>query len=294
MINGLQGICEFNLHFSIGIHTNFPANYRQIGNELAFDAEADSCTAHQDVKKLGDYVFRTCPDQERAAELFQKELICSGEKHIGMLSEENAFTQGMKTLLLSRIGDRVVKNEDYPIETTDFRTILLKWKALDLQALFLNAASPPVLAALVKQARELGMTLPIYAYLHPDDPSFFQLSGKAGIGVKYLGVPDAESVSKEFADFMKEFETRYGEVHIQALVRMAHDGLQSIVAGIEAKGDSPTEVKEFLNTYKASGATGEIAFDANGDLVNLNYVLKQLPESGKGVVQSNCKTSAPK
>lgn len=246
-------------------------------------------SAHQDVKRLGEFIFRTCPDQERAAETFRDEIRCLGKKQLGLLSEENAFTQGMKTLLLGKMKESFAKVEDFPVETTDFRTILLKFRAAPLDALYFNAASPKTLGLLVKQTRDLGWQIPIFAYLHPDDPGFLRVSGEEGKGIYYLGVPDAKDVGTEFQSFITEYREKFGTSQIEALLRTTYDGLLSLSAAIEAEGPDPQKAKAFLSSFRAQGATGEISFDENGDLKNLSYVMKVVGSDGKGRVDSLCR-----
>ena len=41
-------------------------------------------------------------------------------------------------------------------------------------------------------------------------------------------------------------------------------------------------MKEYLKSYSAPGATGQIEYDANGDIMNVNLVLRKI-EKGKPV-----------
>ncbi len=246
-------------------------------------------SAHQDVKKLGDFIFRTCPDQERAAEIFAHEIECSKLEAVFLLSEENAFTQGMKSLLTEKAGKRISGSEDFPSEMTDFRTLLLKVKAARPQAIYLNAASPSSLSNLVVQAKNLGITVPIFGYLHPDDPSFFKSTGAVAVGMKYLGVPDPVELPPEFREFAELYKKEYGVPQVEVVRRTTFDALKSIAAGIENAGPDPVKVRTYLETYQAEGATGHLAYDENGDLKNLDYVMKVVNSEGTGRTASDCK-----
>lgn len=245
-------------------------------------------SSHPEVKHLGDLVFRSCPDQERAVETFREELRCSSENRIGLLTEENAFTQGLKKLLMTKIPGVFLKEVDFPPETTDFRTMLLKFRGADLQALYLNAASPRTLGLLVKQARDLGLTMPFYAFFHPDDPAFFSISGPAAEGLRYIGVPDMKASSAEFKSFLDAYQSKFSQVGIEPLMRMTFDGFFALAQAIEAVGPEPAQVKGFLAQFRAPGSTGPIAFDKNGDIENLNFVLRLVHADGSTQVESNC------
>ena len=244
--------------------------------------------SHPDVKRLGEYIFRTFPDQERAIKILADEIACLQIDRVGLLSEENSFTQGIKALLTTELKERIASSEDFPAETTDFRTILSKLKGRSPKILYLNAASPATLGNLVKQARELGLSFPIYTFLHPDDRAFAQAAGAAGSGVIYLGVPNVESDTPEFRSFLATFKARFGEPHVEFLVRTTFDAFKALDAGIQAVGADAEKVKEFLTDYRAKGATGEISFDEYGDLQGLEYVLKRVSQDGIGHSIQRC------
>ena len=60
------------------------------------------------------------------------------------------------------------------------------------------------------------------------------------------------------------------------LMRSTYDAANAIIDGIEAVGVSPSAVSHFLQSYERQGALGEIRFDANRDIQNLNYIMKEV------------------
>lgn len=238
-------------------------------------------SSHPDVKKLGDFIFRTCPDQERAVSIFGAELACRKTERMALLSEENVFTQGMKALVQKALKEKIIFNEDFPVETTDFRTLLTKAKNAKADALYFNAASPATLGALVRQAHDLGLALPMYAFMHPDDRSYFQASGPSGAGVRYLGLPSGAE-RDQAKNFLRTFESRFGAPHVEFLALATLDALTALDAAVRSAGPNSAAARDFLTHYHARGATGDIAFDENGDLIGLDFILKQVGDDGIG------------
>lgn len=236
--------------------------------------------SHPDVKKLGRFIFRTFPDQELSVAIIAKEATCLDLKDIALITEENPFTQAIKSLLVEILGDRISVSEDFLPESADFRAILSKVSASKPKVFYFMAASPSTLAHLVKQAHALGLHLPRYAFLHPDDAAFKEIAGSSAEGLKYLGLPEAGASTKDFEMFMNSFQKRFGHPHLEFLVRTTYDALTSISAGIESQGPDPVKVRDFLESYHSKGATGDIRFDEAGDLRGLQYVLKEVGSNG--------------
>jgi ABC-type branched-subunit amino acid transport system substrate-binding protein len=234
-------------------------------------------STHQDVKFLGDYVFRTFIDIDRGIAGFAKHMVKKSNGKIVLLTEENAFTFGIKDLLKKYLGKHLVLSDDFSADTYDFNSLLLRIKTSEAQGIYFNVSSDNTLIALVNKARALGLTQQIYSYSMPEAKSFRDAVGKNGEGLEYLGTPLIGKCSKEYETLMDEFYKNYpqGPSYEYAL-RTFYDAVLSIVAGVEAVGASPTKVKDFLLSYQTLGALGTIKYDQNGDLENMDYVFKRI------------------
>ena len=61
-------------------------------------------------------------------------------------------------------------------------------------------------------------------------------------------------------------------------ISVSFDGFKAIYDGVEKVGPDSKLVKEFLQSYNAFGALGKIAFDSNGDILNLSWELKEIKQ----------------
>jgi len=242
-------------------------------------------STHQDIKKIGDYVFRTYVDIEQGIKSYAAVLKKESGGRIAIFTEENAFTFGIRDLLHRYLEDDIVYSDDFSGDTTDYKAMLIKARANRVGALYFNCAGPYSLVNLVVQARQLGFVQPIFSYDMAADPVFISRSGSYGDGIKFLHAPVNMDLPAEFIDLMKEYRKRFPEgPSMEFLVRDTYDAAMAIFSGIEKLGPQPTAIKEYLKTYRARGALGEVSFDENGDIENISFVLKELSKGSITVI----------
>ena len=64
--------------------------------------------------------------------------------------------------------------------------------------------------------------------------------------------------------------------------RSTFDAMTALDAAVRSAGPNSAAARDFLTHYHARGATGDIAFDENGDLIGLDFILKQVGDDGIG------------
>lgn len=234
-------------------------------------------SSHPDVKQLGEYVFRSYVEITKGVSLIAKLMKKEKKKRIAVLTEESAFTLGIKSDLKRFLGDSISFTADFHADESDFRTLLLRAKSRTPDAYYLNTASPKTYQALFNQVRQLGITDAIYAYHAPADPDVLKGLGKLQDGTKFIAVPEVEKGSNEFEAFYADFRKKYPEgANIECLLRTSYDAIMSIITAVEIVGPNTKEVKDFLYTHEMDGAIGKVAFDEYGDIKDLNFVLKEI------------------
>ena len=236
-------------------------------------------SSHKDIKHLGKYIFRTFVDIERGIKTLAAEIKSRGITPIALLTEDHVFTQGVKSLLKENLKGQLAYVEDYPIDSSDVRTLLLKAKSSGARSMYFNCGHPKTCALIINQARQLGISIPIYSYLHMDNPEFLQATGENAEGIRFLAPPNIESSQRGFLDFLQKYKVSHGYTpKNDFLSRTTYDAAQVIVRAVESSGSDTENVLEFLRTYKGEGALGEISFDKNGDVRNINYVIKVIAQ----------------
>ena len=177
----------------------------------------------------------------------------SGAKKVGIILTDNVTGQSIaKTLpaLIEKQGAKVVANELYAPETTDFAPVLTKVKNADPDLIIVGYLPAPV-SSLVKQAKDLGIT---------------NLAGTEGVsgslieqalGEKLEGFMWLNNVPKlpaegKLAEVWAEWKSKYGDdpsanPDANALVYLGYDAMVGLRAAAKKAGtvDAAAVVKGF-------------------------------------------------
>lgn len=235
---------------------------------------------HADIKKLGDFVFRTYVDIERGMQILSTAIKNSDDLPIAILTEDNAFTQGMKAFLHKLLEGQIVFSDDFVADEVNFRTLIIKSRSKNPKSYYFNCAGPRTCANLINQARNLGVKEQIYSYVYTEHPEVLEAAKGNVDGIKYLTTPDIDQTSEQFKEFMTKFIHTYQEPKMDFLVRSTFDAASAVWNEVLLYGDDSTKVKEELYSYSKLGALGQVSFDRNGDVKGINNVIKII-KSGK-------------
>lgn len=233
--------------------------------------------SHPKVKHLGPHIYRVFMDLDNDIPKIAKRIKDDGRKNIAIITEELPFTMGIKTVLENELSDIISASPDYSEGSNDFRSILVKVKGSNPDALFLNAASVETLGPLVRQISELKLNLPLYSFAYPSVPTFIQNYSHFADGIIFVSPPDI--VKNDAAiEFKNQFLKQKGSgPNVPFVAASAYDGANALLYALEnsAKGE-PSKILDFLNSYNSEGVLGNIRFDENGDAIGINYVLKTI------------------
>ncbi|TAK57206.1 ABC transporter substrate-binding protein [Patescibacteria group bacterium] len=154
----------------------------------------------------------------------------------------------------------------FPKGSTDLRTQILKIKN-DHGDIILMTAFPPEYAVFMKQARELGLSKPIFAVSSIQTPEVAQMNAQTGQKVyySYPRVSDLGSV--------KEITDKYKTVHPEAPASLpmyfgsGYDAVILLATAMKQCGtmDNKCIQKQISSTTNYSGANGRISFNEHGD-----------------------------
>ncbi len=225
----------------------------------------------------GDYIFRTKPSLNIAAELLAKEF-ASKFKKVAAITEETAYCQGLISAITTSSAKLNVEvlNENYLPGTEDFRTLLLKLRAKGVEAIFLNPQGEPGMITLFKQFRALDWKVPVYGTFSPGSPAFISAFGEQADGIVYADLQFNDAMLNEegrqlYAEFEKEYGKAKSAEHFGALSLVSFSALHEAIK-------SGKDVKSYLYEHKFTDLVPGYSFDSNGDVVSdkVTYVLKTL------------------
>jgi len=243
-----------------------------------------SFSSNPAVTNAGDYIFRNCPSDTDVAKV-DADLISKLFKKVAILSENTDYSQGVRSVMKQIFQDKnisVVADEIFNGGTTDFRTTLMKIKNnANAEVLYVNpGTSAKTGGIIVKQARELGINIPIHGNFSLGTPDALQTGGKFMNGVI---ISDTATLTDKQQTLLAKYKELFKNSPANDLeVIAAYDRVYIIRDAIRAVGDNPTKIKNYLyQLNNFSGILGDYHFDQNGDIVGWGFFTNVIIQDGK-------------
>lgn len=172
-------------------------------------------------------------------------------------------------------GGQVVIQEAFQQKDQDFKATLTKIKATNPEVVFIPAYYEEV-GKIVKQARELGITVPLLGTDGWDDSKIVEIAGAAPLNNTFFSshysVQDSdESVKKFIASFKAEYNQEPS-----VFAALGYDAGMMLVDAVKRAGsDDPEKIRQALEETKdLQVGTGIITIDANHDPIKSAVVLE--------------------
>jgi len=166
------------------------------------------------------WVFKTPQSDHLIAEVLVDYLVSKKITRVAWMNVDNAFGDSGRLefdWLAKRAGIAIVANERFGDKDVDMTTQLTKVKGSDAQALVVWAI-PPSASVVTKNAKELGLQIPIFQSHGVANKRFIDLAGPAANGVRFPAgklltaesLPDSDKQKKTLVAYAKAFEAKYG------------------------------------------------------------------------------------
>lgn len=237
-----------------------------------------------------DYYFRVC-----FIDPFQGNVMANyafndlGAKKAAIIQDvQNDYSVGLSKFFVDAFtemtGDdaSIVATTSYNAGDQDFSAQLTNVKSLNPDVIF-APGNYGESALLIKQARDLGITVPILGGDTWEAPEFLSIGGAAVEGVVYSTHFTAESPVTEMSKtFLADYKAKYNK-DANAFAALGYDAYMVIIDAItRANSADPVAIRDAIaETKDFVGATGNITLDENGDAVKSAVINKV--ENGKFV-----------
>ncbi|HEX9051722.1 MAG TPA: ABC transporter substrate-binding protein [Anaeromyxobacter sp.] len=223
------------------------------------------------------YVFKVAPKDSYAAEMIFRQMKKMGVKRIGVLSSNTGFGKAGKEQvekLAPSAGIEIAASEVYDKAATDLTAEVTKMKAANVQAI-LNWSIEPAQAIVIKNARQIGLTVPIFQSHGFANVQYAKAAGAAADGVMFpasrIVVADTLAASDRqkpvVAAYKQGYESRYKE-DVSTFGGHAHDALGILVRAVKEAGLDREKVRSAVENMKGFvGTAGVFNFspsDHNG------------------------------
>jgi ABC-type branched-subunit amino acid transport system substrate-binding protein len=161
-----------------------------------------------------------------------------------------------------RLGHPVIIEQRFLNGDTDFRPGLERILQTSPEALVLWG-NPEETGGAVKQARDLGIEVPIFGFDRMDQAAFLEAAGEAAEGVVVVATTNLRSVDPPWLRFRQAYRERWGE-EPDTFAAHAYDGMKLILAAIREAGLNRARIRDALYRLETvRGVTGPIVFDTN-------------------------------
>src|SRR5262245_14530528 len=218
------------------------------------------------VTEVGDYVFRTCfidPFQGAVMARFAKTEL--GAKKVAILFDfKQDYSVGLADFFRKtwkEQGGEVVADERYTSGDIEFRAQLTTIRAANPDAVFVPGYYTE-LGLIAKQARELGLNVPLLGGDGWDSAKTLEIGGAAVEGYYFSNHYAADSTSPKVQGFVSEYKKKYGETP-DAMAALGYDMTGILADAITRAGT--TEAAKLRDAIAATkgydGVTGKITID---------------------------------
>jgi len=256
-----------------------------IVKEAKVPAIGTSCTNPQ-VTANNDYYFRACFIDPFQGTVMANYAYKQGARKVAIVQEvSNDYSVGLAKFFkdafvkLTNDPDCIVDIANYQTGDKDFTAVLTNLKAKNPDAVFAPGNFTES-ALLIKQARQLGMTIPFMGGDTWETQEFIDVGGKEVEGAVMSTAFDREKASTpEAQKFLKAYTDEY-KSEPSALSAMAYDAYLITVDAIKrANSTDSQKIRDALAATKdLEAVTGKTTFDKNGDPIKA-AVIKEVKDA---------------
>ncbi len=215
-----------------------------------------------------EYVFKTC-----FSDSFQGVTMANfAAKELGLLKtailrdNTSDYSQGLTDAYkktYAGLGGTIVAEEAYQAKDTDFKTLLTTIKASNPDVLFVPGYYEEV-GLIIKQARELGITVPVLGADGFDSPKLLEIAGADNLnGTYYSNHYTSSDTSPDVVAFRDAFKKEFGN-DPDAFNALGYDMAYMVADALERAGEVDREKLKvaLAETKNFDGITGTLTMDA--------------------------------
>ena len=265
-------------------------------NKIPFVAAAavnPKVTVDERTGKVKNYTFRACfidSFQGIVGVNFASNSLKA--KNVAIMTDSSSdYSKGLTGIFKNAFagkGGKIVAEEAYLQKDQDYKSILTKIKAKNPDLLYIPGYYEDV-GKIIKQARELGMTIPVLGADAWDSPVLVELAGAQALNntffTNFYSVEDKNPVSNSFVEAYKK---EYGAIP-DSMAAMGYDAANLLVDAIRRANSTETaKIKDSLAATKSfKSVSGEMSLNDTHDAVRGVVIIEM--KNGKQVYKETIK-----
>lgn len=231
------------------------------------------------VTEQGDYIFRVCfidPFQGTVMAKFAQETLKL--KNVAILRDvKNDYSVGLAdffTQTFVKNGGKIVVDQSYSAGDMDFKSQLTAIRAKKPDAIYVPGYYTEV-GLIARQAKELGMNVPLMGGDGWDSPKLKEIGGKSIEGSYFSNHYSEEDQSPNVQKFITEYKAKFNAVP-DGLAAMGYDAAMVLADAMTRAPDlKNTSIRDAIaKTKDYQGVTGIITLNEHRDPIKSAVVLK--------------------
>ena len=220
------------------------------------------------ITEVGDFIFRVCfldEFQGRVLARFAREKL-KAQKIFTLTDVKQDYSIDLLKFFkeeFTKLGGTIVGEQSYSTGDTDFRAQLTPIRVAKPDAVFVPGYYQEV-ALIVKQARQIGLTMPFIGCDGWANQTLLAIGGKAVDGCFFTNHFSPDDQSPIVNSFVTKYQEKYG-VLPDTFSALGYVAARLLADAIKRAGSSdPQAIRDALaKTAGFQGVTGEISLDAN-------------------------------
>jgi branched-chain amino acid transport system substrate-binding protein len=217
------------------------------------------------VTEVGDYIFRICFIDPFQGTVLAKFAQSKGWTRAAILTDvKQDYSVGLSQFFkefFTRHGGTIVSEQSYSSGDKDFKAQLTSIKAPNPQAILVSGYYTEA-GLIARQARQLGINIPLLGGDGWDSPSLVEVAGEAMAGNFFSNHFSTEDQSPIIQDFIKKYRAKYNE-EPDAMGALGYDSAMILADAIKRAGTTESgKLRDAIAATKDyQGVTGRITLD---------------------------------
>ncbi len=218
--------------------------------------------------KVREMIFRSCFIDPFQGEVMARFAANSMKVKTAAIYIDNSsdYSKGLAETFraeFEKMGGKIVAEEAFLQKDTDFKSAITKIKAANPEVIFVPAYYQEV-GMIVKQAREMGVTIPLIGTDGWDSPKLVEIAGAAALNNTFFSnhyaADDKDPRLQAFAD---AYQKEYNQAPDAFAVLGYDGGLMMLDALRRSGGEDPKKIQEALaSTKDLQVSSGILTLDA--------------------------------
>jgi branched-chain amino acid transport system substrate-binding protein len=223
------------------------------------------------------YVFRNIPSDVDTGRVLAEFSVAKGFGKMFVIDDESQYGQILADIFAenaARLGIEIRLRKSYYPWQTDFNFMINDIKDRGGDAIFLGGDVPQA-AEVIKQAREMGVTIPFIGGDGLDEPVLWKVAGSAAEGTIVATVFNPDDADPDTRMFVENFQNKYRTAP-DTWAALGYDAIYLLNdAFLRADSTVPLVVASFLRFIEdRHSVLGPYSFKTNGDITGKKFFFK--------------------